>query len=128
MAATEAQKIRQRRANLKPARKKYSRDWQARPENKRKASNIRYRYKYGITLDEKEAMLAQQGGCCAACGGDQPGHVRGWNVDHCHTTSVVRGVLCYPCNIALGLLKDNPVRMRRLAAYIEVGGRFRCQI
>jgi hypothetical protein len=34
----------------------------------------------------------------------------------------VRGVLCGPCNLALGHVKDDPERLRRMAEYLERGG------
>lgn len=40
-------------------------------------------------------------------------------IDHCHETHKVRGLLCMDCNIALGLMKDDPDRLRALAAYAE---------
>lgn len=40
-------------------------------------------------------------------------------VDHCHTTNVVRGILCHNCNVAVGHAQDDPARLRRLANYLE---------
>ncbi|KOU29170.1 hypothetical protein ADK52_06070 [Streptomyces sp. WM6372] len=40
-------------------------------------------------------------------------------VDRRRGTGRVRGVLCINCNSGLGVLKDNPDRMRRAAAYLE---------
>jgi len=41
------------------------------------------------------------------------------NIDHCHTTGRIRGILCKACNTALGFAKESPDRLRSLAAYIE---------
>ena len=76
------------------------------------------RKNYGMTLAERDAMLTAQGGVCPTCGNADPGP-RGWHVDHCHDTKVVRGILCAQCNIALGNVKDNPDTLRRLADYLE---------
>lgn len=40
-------------------------------------------------------------------------------VDHNHDTGAIRGFLCRPCNSALGLIKDNPETLRKLASYLE---------
>lgn len=40
-------------------------------------------------------------------------------VDHCHSTSVIRGVLCNNCNSALGMFKDDPERLARGIAYLS---------
>ena len=40
-------------------------------------------------------------------------------VDHCHTTSLVRGLLCHNCNRALGLLKDNISSVKRALFYLK---------
>jgi hypothetical protein len=42
------------------------------------------------------------------------------HLDHCHQSGQVRGVLCRNCNVALGLMADNPERLRRAAEYLEV--------
>lgn len=39
--------------------------------------------------------------------------------DHCHATDVVRGLLCTGCNVAIGLLKDDPVLMLKAIAYVN---------
>ncbi|MCX5379288.1 endonuclease VII domain-containing protein [Streptomyces sp. NBC_00091] len=70
--------------------------------------------KYGITEAERDQMIAAQGGLCCLCLRAPAVHV-----DHCHTTGRVRGVLCFNCNVGLGLLKENPDRFRRAAAYVE---------
>jgi hypothetical protein len=41
------------------------------------------------------------------------------DVDHDHSTGAVRGRICSPCNRALGIIKDNPIRARKMAEYLE---------
>lgn len=82
--------------------------------------NDQLRKNFGITRADYDAMLAAQGGGCAICGGQQT--TKGKNelsVDHCHTTGMVRGLLCNKCNQALGLSDDEPGRLRMMADYIE---------
>lgn len=43
----------------------------------------------------------------------------GANIDHCHATGIMRGVLCNNCNIGLGMLKDNVVTAKNAIKYIE---------
>lgn len=91
----------------------------------RKADPLRFRgYElkkhYGITLADYEAMLASQGGVCAACAtfSSEKGHPY-LHVDHDHATNTVRALLCHGCNKALGYLKEDPDRIRKLAVYAE---------
>ncbi|MFF9120883.1 endonuclease VII domain-containing protein [Streptomyces massasporeus] len=69
---------------------------------------------YGITEAERDGLIASQGGVCCICLAAVPEHV-----DHCHKTGMVRGVLCFSCNAALGQFKDRPDAIRRAAAYVE---------
>ena len=39
--------------------------------------------------------------------------------DHDHKTGRQRGVICHKCNLALGLVGDNPELLRLLADYLE---------
>lgn len=75
------------------------------------------RRKYGLTVEEYNAILRSQQDVCAICGGDSG--VKGWHVDHDHVTGKIRGVLCGGCNTALGQMKDNPEILRAAADYVE---------
>jgi hypothetical protein len=61
---------------------------------------------FGLTLEDYDRMLAEQDGGCGICG-DPPGQIA-LHVDHDHDTGVVRGLLCFRCNSALGNLRDDP--------------------
>lgn len=77
--------------------------------------------KFGLTVAEWEAMRDAQDGVCAICK-TLRGH-KGLVVDHDHTTGVVRALLCGPCNITLGLMLDEPERLRAAAEYVELHSR-----
>lgn len=78
--------------------------------------------KYGLTIEDYDAMLENQGGSCAICNTTDPrGHGR-FHVDHNHKTGVVRGLLCTDCNTGIGSLKDSPEHLRAAAIYLETQG------
>jgi hypothetical protein len=66
---------------------------------------------YGITVEKYNELYKIQGGKCAICNEDASVKLKGRKknlcVDHCHDTGVIRGLLCDPCNRAIGLLKDD---------------------
>lgn len=72
--------------------------------------------KFGLTLEQHGEMLAQQNYRCAVC---QQFSEKMLAVDHDHETGQIRGMLCRGCNTALGLLKEDPLRIRALATYVE---------
>lgn len=77
------------------------------------------RKRYGITLNEYESILVEQNHQCAVCGAAQADLKRALAVDHCHSTGVVRGLLCHQCNVALGFLKEDLNILDKLAEYIR---------
>jgi hypothetical protein len=70
--------------------------------------------RYGITAQDADALLAQQGGLCAICRAAPAAHV-----DHDHETGAVRALLCFNCNGGLGQFRDDPLLLQLAAAYVE---------
>lgn len=70
--------------------------------------------RYGIGAAEVEALIGAQGGMCAVCK-KRPAV----QVDHDHSTGVVRGVLCDGCNGGLGHFRDDPEMIRRAIDYLK---------
>jgi hypothetical protein len=73
--------------------------------------------RYGISTDEYDALWIEQLGLCAICGDKLPGYQG--QVDHCHLTGRVRGILCGPCNRGIGCLQDNPEIVDRASSYLR---------
>ena len=72
---------------------------------------------FGITQEEYEARLREQGGGCAVCGRPpKPG--KSLHVDHDHETGYVRGLLCFSCNAALGHFQDDLDRIDAALTYV----------
>lgn len=80
---------------------------------------------YKLTKEQYQELFDLQEGKCASCGNPETAIdprtkvTANLSVDHCHTTNEVRGLLCQRCNIALGMLLDDPQRVRQLLTYIE---------
>lgn len=80
--------------------------------------------KYGMTIDQYEAMLTEQGGVCGICGGTDSR--RALAVDHVHgsedpATGQVerRGLLCSDCNKGIGYYRDRPDLLRKVVEYLR---------
>lgn len=72
--------------------------------------------RYGIGVGQYRELVLAQEGRCALCA--QPLGAR-HEVDHCHSTGRVRGILCTGCNTGLGRFGDDPDRLREAARYLE---------
>jgi hypothetical protein len=75
-------------------------------------------YRYGLTPADYEQMHDAQAGLCAICFLPETNGNR-LSVDHCHDTSIVRGLLCNDCNVSLGRMAEDPDRLERAAAYLR---------
>ena len=77
---------------------------------------------YGITIDQYDAMLAQQNGCCAICSKEEANEIMGKTtslaIDHCHKTGKIRALLCSNCNRALGLFNDDAELLAKAHGYV----------
>jgi len=60
---------------------------------------------------------AKTSGKCDICGGKSKRC--SLHRDHDHKTGEMRGRLCFRCNAALGLLRDDPALLRAAAVYLE---------
>lgn len=91
------------------------------PERFNRTRRARHlRKHYGITLDDYDRMLSDQGGKCLGCGSETSGpDGHPLVVDHDHRTGRVRELLCSKCNLVLGNALDNPEVLRALADYLD---------
>jgi hypothetical protein len=74
---------------------------------------------YGITVEQYDEMIARQQGKCAICSYEPAPGERRLSVDHDHGTGAVRALLCGRCNVALGMLREDPDLIRAAAEYLE---------
>jgi len=109
----------------KREKREYQREWSkhAREKNKNYFKDSDLRRTYGVDLKWYDAQCASQKGLCAICNEPEKVMIRGkpfrLAIDHNHQTGAIRGLLCSPCNRAIGLLKDDPATIRRAADYLE---------
>lgn len=73
--------------------------------------------RYGLDESGLIDLYEQQLGECGGCSRRMP--IEDLKIDHCHQHDRVRGLLCHNCNVALGLVKDNPRTLENLAAYLR---------
>lgn len=113
----------------KSSRERYARDAvkrrasaqqrRATPEGKETRRWEWIKRKYGLSKDQWNALFDSQGQRCGCCSTSEPGHKRGWHVDHNHTTGQVRGIVCGNCNTMLGCAKESPDNLLAGIAYLD---------
>lgn len=74
---------------------------------------------YGISMQEFDELVEFQSGKCAICFKPLDTINRRANIDHCHDTGKVRGILCSGCNTGIGQLGDNIEGLKRALYYLE---------
>jgi hypothetical protein len=92
---------------------RHLKEWKMR--NPRRSKSIQLKHKYGISVEDFDALMAGQGGCCAICKESK----KRLGVDHNHSTGAIRGLLCHSCNVAIGLLHENVNALQRASKYLE---------
>ena len=75
----------------------------------------RLQTKYGITNEHYNAINEAQKSCCKICEKESDNLV----VDHCHSTQLVRGLICPNCNLGLGHFKDDAQYLQAAIVYLQ---------
>ena len=88
------------------------------PEVKRRERDAYLQRKFGISVEEYDAVLATQRGVCAVCV-RPPTPGISLHVDHDHETGQIRGLLCLRCDNGLGDLEDDPGLLQAATRYLE---------
>lgn len=112
----------------KPERKSYMRDYDREKykndENFRnKHRNARYKYMYGISLEDYDRMHKEQNGVCAICKKPSSSGKR-LAVDHDSVLELqgikkVRGLLCHICNLGIGNLQHSEEIIQSALDYLK---------
>jgi len=89
--------------------------WQKYKENtpKEKLKYRHYSYRYKISEDDFLALNRVKN--CQICENLLPKI----NLDHCHKTGKIRGVLCKNCNVGLGNFFDNISLLQKAIDYLK---------
>ena len=87
---------------------------------KRYNKHYKLRQRYGIGIDEYDAMVEKQGNKCYICDKHRDEQRNELAVDHCHKQGTVRKLLCVRCNCLLGELREfEGDKLQRLIGYVE---------
>lgn len=84
-------------------------------EKVRRGRNNNLKSSYGMTVEQYDRMYSMQDGRCVCCAV----FCERLHVDHDHQTGKIRGLLCQPCNTALGLVQDDILVLRAMIEYLE---------
>lgn len=93
---------------------------QAREHRKSTGRGVTLKMRYGITLEDFNAILEAQNNTCAICLTPYSEETsKRFCVDHNHRTGQVRGILCKNCNLALGFALENIDTLLKMAEYLN---------
>ena len=79
--------------------------------------NSAMKRRFGISINDYESILSKQNYQCAIC--NKSSSKQHFDIDHCHKTKKVRGLLCRSCNMGLGYFKDSPNLLNQAAQYLR---------
>lgn len=93
-------------------------------DRRKRERSAKLKAAFGISQIEFMERLVEQGGTCKICKRD-PGVGKDGRlllqVDHCHKTGKVRGILCPSCNSGLAKFKENPALLAEAIRYLDAG-------
>ena len=70
--------------------------------------------RYGLSLDQREQLKAEQSYRCGICF-----KLKSLNIDHDHKTGKVRGMLCDRCNSLVSYFDENPELIINASIYLS---------
>ncbi len=107
-------------ARIKERVKVYNKEYRLRP-GVRDRARVKIWKSKGIkmTVEMYNKMFEEQNGCCSICGTYQSSDKRNLDVDHCHTTGKVRGLLCHNCNVGIGHFSDDIDLLLSAVSYLK---------
>lgn len=121
-----------RRGTCKECRSEYGRAYRQRPEWKQQSISNARKYRYGISEEQYQKMLEEQGGKCAICKREETclnadGTTKNLSVDHDHNCcsgeksscgKCIRALLCAGCNRGIGYMRDDVDILLDAATYL----------
>lgn len=82
----------------------------------RERRNLQERlWKLGISAEEYNKLMESANGRCQIC--DKETDIL--CIDHCHSSSRIRGMLCVNCNHGLGKFGDDPNNLQAAIRYLQ---------
>lgn len=72
------------------------------------------KHRYGMPPSEFNQLFTAQSGRCAICGSPSA-----LDVDHCHRSGKIRGLLCRQCNQAIGLFRESTKLLESAKRYLN---------
>lgn len=72
-----------------------------------------YKHKYGVSVDWVDEQIKAQDSKCIICNKQ-----RELVLDHNHETGEVRGLICNPCNMIIGVVEKYPEYLKKLDSYL----------
>lgn len=96
------------------------------PEQRKRNRERITKHRYRVAPELIDMLYQQQEGCCAICGvpgghpiiGERTFKAATLAIDHDHSTSEVRALLCRQCNSGLGYFGDSAAKLVKAAAYL----------
>lgn len=98
-------------------------------KNSLRNRNTKLKKAFGVGGESYNKMLEDQNYSCFICSISIEDYIqkhikkksarKHFDIDHCHITGKVRGLLCHSCNVGIGFLQSNPQFMERAASYLR---------
>lgn len=95
---------------------RYASNPEVREKMKKRVKEYILKKEYNLTQEQYNMFYIQQKGRCKICNKNSN---KTLNVDHCHISSKVRGLLCWNCNIGLGYFKDSIKNLENAINYLK---------